>query len=123
VQYELVQDALTSLFNSVAIVGTSMIVLTSISTYLTYSRRQQLSSQLPHTEEPQPGEQYLQEIQQELEQTHQEKAQIQTYLDAVKLELELAQQDLKQIQRELEQLQQHKSQLHSHLAVVQLELL
>lgn len=101
-QYELVQDALTSLFNSVAIAGTSMIILASISTSLTKSPRQQLPHVL-HTEEPQPVEQYLQELQQKLEQVHQEKIQFQPHLDVVKLELEQAQQDLQQIQQELEQ--------------------
>ena len=47
-QYELVQDALTGLFNSVALAGTSMLILASISTSLTYSRRQ-LPNHVLHT--------------------------------------------------------------------------
>lgn len=120
-QYELVQNALTGLFNSVAIAGISMIILASVNTSL--SPQQQLPH-APHIKEPSPSvEQYLQEFQQKLEQAYQEKAQFQTNSNLVKLELKQAQHDLQQIQRELEQVQHDKSQLHSHLAVVQLKLL
>lgn len=126
-QYQLIQDTLTSIVNCVAISGVAIMSTSIVSKNWNQSQPQQsIQSNLPEAQqqpesfhdntqsqhlnrkiiELQEATQDLQVIKQELEQSYQDKLQLQTCLEAVQLELQQAQQKELQNQSELCQLQQ-----------------